>query len=113
MSGERFPEPKLIEESKYDSVCALCANEIPIGAPLWWFNQKCYCMEHSKAEIRTEGGRVSEPHTDNPSPCGPLPSTLIFRLDDEEKRLFDRICQAIDLQTEVLKGMRKDNNERR
>jgi len=108
MSG--FNEPKLIEESKYDSVCALCANEIPVGAPLWWFNGKCYCMEHSKAEIRTEASH-SPTQSDVPSPCGPLPSTLTF--DPELLRTLERIVNAIDLQTEVLKGMRKDNNERR
>lgn len=107
-----FPEPKLLEESKYDSVCALCENEIPIGAPLWWFNQKCYCMEHSKAEIRTEGGSKSAPQIDNPSPCASLPSTLALDLS-ELCRVLERTVNAIDLQTEVLKGMRKDNNERR
>lgn len=105
MSG--YPEPKLIEESKYDSVCALCANEIPIGAPLWWFNQKCYCMEHSKAEIRTEGAAPTI--LGNPSPCGP-PSTLDLT---ELCRAVERCVNAIDTQTEVLKAMRKDNNERR
>jgi len=111
MSGERFPEPKLIEESKYDSVCALCANEIPVGAPLWWFNSKCYCMEHSKAEIRTEAViEASQPSPSHPH-VSPLSSTLIF--DPELLKTLDRIVQAIDLQTEVLKGMRKDNNERR
>lgn len=104
-----YPEPKLIEESRYDSHCALCQNEIPKGAPLWWFNEKCYCMEHSKAEIRTEGAAPSTT-ADNPSPRGP-PSTLIF--DPELIRNLERLVNAIDLQTEVLKGMRKDNNERR
>jgi len=106
-----FPEPKLIEESKYDSVCALCANEIPIGSPLWWYNRNCYCMEHSKAEVRTEAVS-NEPTQSSPShPTPTLPSTLTF--DPELLRTLDRIVQAIDLQTEVLKGMRKDNNERR
>ena len=108
MSG--FQEPKLIEESRYDSHCALCQNEIPKGAPLWWFNQNCYCMEHSKAEIRTEGAAPSVP-ANNPSPCGP-PSTLIDDLR-ELCRAVERCANAIDTQTEVLKGMRKDNNERR
>jgi hypothetical protein len=110
-----YPEPKLIEESKYDSVCALCANEIPKGAPLWWFDRNCYCMEHSKAEIRTEGAAPSHP-ADNPSPNGP-PSTLRFDVPEIELRELnknlDRIVAAIDLQTDILKGMRKDNNERR
>jgi len=116
MSG--FENPKLYEEGKYDSVCALCANEIAKGAPLWWFNGKAYCMEHSKAEIRTEGAAPSH-IADNPSPCGP-PSTVTIRFDVPELTMFkdmvadlNRIHQAIDLQIEVLKGMRKDNNERR
>jgi len=113
--------PKLIEESKYDSVCALCANEIPIGSPLWWYNRNCYCMEHSKAEIRTEAVS-NEPHQSSPShnPTPTLPSTLTIRFDVPELTMFkdmvsdlNRIHQAIDLQIEVLKGMRKDNNERR
>jgi len=111
MSG--FPEPKLIEESKYDSVCALCANEIPIGSPLWWFNKNCYCMEHSKAEIRTEAVSNEAQQTSPSHPTPTLPSTLTIRFDVEQWRDIDHIVQAIDNMTEVLKGMRKDNNERR
>lgn len=118
MSGDYGP--KLIEESKYDSFCALCANEIPIGSPLWWYNKNCYCMEHSKAEIRTEASHSPSQSEPNPSPGGPLPSTLTVRFDVEDLtmlrdlgRSIDRICAAIDLQTDILKGMRKDNNERR
>jgi len=118
MSG--YNEPKFIEESLYESECAICANVIPKGGPLWYFNKMAYCMEHSKAEVRTEGGPKSAPEADNPSPCGPPPSTVTVRFDPVELTMFkdmvsdlNRIHQAIDLQIEVLKGMRKDNNERR
>jgi hypothetical protein len=110
MSG-KYPEPKLIEESKYDSTCALCTNEIPKGAPLWWFNQNCYCMEHTKAEIKTEG-----PEPTNESAPVPSPSTAPV-LDSVTSKFWmsqvDLIIAAIDRQTRVWEGMRKDNNERR
>jgi len=67
-----------------------------------------------KAVIEASQPSPSHPHVSPPS------STLIIRFDDDEREMFmvleknlDRICAAIDLQTEVLKGMRKDNNERR
>jgi len=117
MSG--YNGPKLLESNR-EGVCALCATEFESGVPIWWFNGKAYCGGHTSAEVRTEGGPKSAPEADNPSPCGPLPSTLTIRFDVPELTMFkdivsdlNRIHQAIDLQTEVLKGMRKDNNERR
>lgn len=101
MSGPEYG-PKLIEESKYDSVCALCANEIPIGSPLWWFNKNCYCMEHSKAEVMTDRPAVSAPMS-NPSPSGhPSPE---FWKDEivELNRNLDRIVSAIDNLSERLR----------
>ena len=98
MSGKPFPEPKLIEESKYDSVCAMCANEIPKGAPLWWFNQNCYCMEHSKAEIKT----VS-PEQEPPSPVSPSASDSVtskFWMSQ-----VDLIVEAIDRNTRMMERM--------
>ena len=62
-------------------------------------------MEHPKAEVSTEAAdRITIPIR---SP----PTLLIF--DPEALKTLDRLVAAIDLQTEVLKGMRKDNNERR
>jgi hypothetical protein len=112
MSG--YNEPKLMKSNR-EGVCALCANEIVPGIPIWWFNGKAYCGEHTDAEIRTEA--PVSPSERGPAPSPGSLSTLRFDVPEIELRELnknlDRICAAIDLQTDVLKGMRKDNNERR
>lgn len=113
MSG--YNEPKLMESNR-PGICALCAEEFEEGAPFWWFNGRAYCANHSKAEIRTEVvSAPSQSASRDPSPTPP--STLRFDVPEIELRELnknlDRIVAAIDLQTDILKGMRKDNNERR
>lgn len=107
MSGN-FREPKLLESNR-EGECALCGKEFERGSPIWWFNGRAFCGDHPKAEL-TEGEGIA-PQQRAPSPSPSSPSTLIF--DPELLRTLERIVNAIDLQTEVLKGMRKDNNERR
>jgi len=110
MSGN-FREPKLLESNR-EGECALCGKEFERGSPIWWFNGRAFCGDHPKAELM-EGDGPSQRHA-NPSPSSPsTPMEVVVIFGDEERSILERIVNAIDLQTEVLKGMRKDNNERR